>query len=212
MSREAILGEVERYYSGKIREHGPSPRGVDWNSLESQILRFDQLLKVCDGSSSYRLIDVGCGYGSLLAHLRRRGDRVEYLGFDLSEAMIAQARRLHSGEPAASFRVGQPRDERADFVVASGIFNVKQQTAGDAWHDYIVDTLRAIAGMAQRGFAFNILTSYSDPEHRRPDLHYADPCWFFDHCKRTYSRHVSLLHDYGLYEFTILVRLELDRP
>jgi len=28
----------------------------------------------------------------------------------------------------------------------------------------------------------------------------------FDYCKRTYSRDVALLHDYGLYEFTILVR------
>ena len=44
------------------------------------------------------------------------------------------------------------------------------------------------------------------PERMRPDLYYADPCRLFDHCKRRYSRHVALLHDYGLYEFTILVR------
>jgi hypothetical protein len=29
---------------------------------------------------------------------------------------------------------------------------------------------------------------------------------FFDHCKRNFSRQVALLHDYGLWEFTILVR------
>ena len=40
----------------------------------------------------------------------------------------------------------------------------------------------------------------------RPDLFYADPCWLFDQCKRRHSRDVALLHDYGLYEFTILVR------
>jgi hypothetical protein len=37
-------------------------------------------------------------------------------------------------------------------------------------------------------------------------LYYADPCALFDLCKRRYSKHVALLHDYGLYEFTILVR------
>lgn len=211
MSRQAILGDIERYYSGKLREHGPSPRGVDWNSLESQLLRFDQLLKVCDWSHPYRLIDLGCGYGSLLDELRRRGDRVNYLGLDLSESMIAEARRLHPEEPADSFRVGDRCDEPADYVVASGIFNVKQRTPDAEWHQYIVDTMRVMAKMARRGFAFNILTSYSDPERRRPDLHYADPCWFFDHCKRTYSQHVSLLHDYGLYEFTILVYIEGKR-
>ncbi len=211
MSRDLILGDVERYYSGKIREHGPSPRGVDWNSAESQALRFDQLVKVCDPSHPYRLIDLGCGYGSLLDHLRGRGDRVDYLGLDLSEGMIAAARRLHPGDPAGRFRVGDRDDAPADYVMASGIFNVKQRTPEGEWHDYIVETLGAMSGMARRGFAFNILTSYSDPDRRRPDLHYADPCWFFDHCKRTYSRQVSLLHDYGLYEFTILVRLE-SRP
>ena len=57
-----------------------------------------------------------------------------------------------------------------------------------------------------KGFAFNVLTLYSDVEKRRFDLHYADPLALFDHCKRYYSRFVTLLHDYPLYEFTILVR------
>ena len=61
---------------------------------------------------------------------------------------------------------------------------------------------------SRRGFAFNLLTSYSDVDRRRPDLYYADPLAYFDHCKRTFSRNVALLHDYGEWEFTILVRLD----
>ena len=57
-----------------------------------------------------------------------------------------------------------------------------------------------------KGFAFNCLTSYSDPEKMRADLFYPNPCQVFDHCKTKFSRHVALLHDYGLYEFSILVR------
>jgi hypothetical protein len=30
----------------------------------------------------------------------------------------------------------------------------------------------------------------------------------FDLCKRRYSKHVALYHDYGLYEFTVVVRRE----
>ena len=56
------------------------------------------------------------------------------------------------------------------------------------------------------GFAFNCLTSYSDAHKMRDYLYYADPCALFDLCKRRYSRYVALLHDYKLYEFTILVR------
>lgn len=206
MTSPDIEERVRRYYTGKVTDHGPTPRGVDWNSLEGQLLRFDQLLKLCDRKSPYSLIDLGCGYGGLLDHLMSAGDTVRYFGLDLSDAMIREARALHPDRPPATFDVGATSDQPAEYVVASGIFNVKQQTPDDTWHDYILETLAEMARMSTRGFAFNLLTSYGDPELRRPDLHYADPCRLFDTCKRLFSRHVSLLHDYGLWEFTILVR------
>jgi hypothetical protein len=94
----------------------------------------------------------------------------------------------------------------ADFAVASGLFNVKQQARDDEWLAYIWDTVADLARLGTRGFAFNALTLYSDPDKRRPDLYYADPLAMFDRCKRTYSRFVTLLHDYPLYEFTVIVR------
>ena len=58
----------------------------------------------------------------------------------------------------------------------------------------------------RRGFAFNCLTAYANLALIRNDLFYADPAAYFDLCKRRYSREVALLHEYGLYEFTITVR------
>jgi SAM-dependent methyltransferase len=212
MTSPDIQERVRRYYTGTVTDYGPTPRGVDWNSLEGQLLRFDQLLKLCDRESPYSLIDLGCGYGGLLDHLTSAGDAVRYFGLDLSDAMIREARTLHPQEPPATFEVGAATTQPADYVVASGIFNVKQQTPDEIWADYILKTLEEMARMSTRGFAFNLLTSYSDPKLRRPDLHYADPCRLFDTCKRRFSRHVSLLHDYGLWEFTILVRYAEARP
>lgn len=206
MTCPEIQEAVRRYYTRTIADHGPTPRGVDWNTHEGQLLRFDQLLKLCDRQGDACLLDLGCGYGALLDHLRGGGHPIRYLGLDLSEAMIREARALHPDEPPATFDVGSETDRPVDYVVASGIFNVKQQTPDAIWADYILETLEAMARMASRGFAFNLLTSYSDPLRRRPDLHYADPCRLFDHCKRRFSSQVSLLHDYGLWEFTILVR------
>jgi hypothetical protein len=51
-----------------------------------------------------------------------------------------------------------------------------------------------------------MLSTYSDPEKRRDDLFYADPLDMFDWCKRRFSPRVSLLHDYPLFEFTMIVR------
>jgi len=59
---------------------------------------------------------------------------------------------------------------------------------------------------ATQGMAFNMLTKYSDADRMRPDLYYADPLFFFDYCKRNFAKNVALLHDYHLYDFTIIVR------
>jgi hypothetical protein len=77
----------------------------------------------------------------------------------------------------------------------------------DEWERYVSETLERIATISRKGFAYNMLTMYSDPERMRDDLYYADPHQYFDQCRTRFSRKVALLHDYGLYEFTLLVRL-----
>ena len=60
--------------------------------------------------------------------------------------------------------------------------------------------------LSLRGFASNFLTKYSDAGKMRFDLYYADPLFLFDYCKRNFSKNVALLHDYHLYDFTLLIR------
>ena len=47
------LDHVKSYFDKRIREHGASPRGSDWNSETSQNIRFDQLLKVVEVSNLF---------------------------------------------------------------------------------------------------------------------------------------------------------------
>jgi hypothetical protein len=63
-----------------------------------------------------------------------------------------------------------------------------------------------MAAHARRGFGFNLLSLHSDPEYRRGDLYYSDPGKMLDYCARRHSRHVACLQDYGLYEYTLIVR------
>ncbi len=203
MSSDTILAQVQTYYDGKIREHGPTARGVDWNSPESQELRFAQLLKLTDRTRRFSVNDFGCGYGALVDYLEKEGCEFEYTGFDISAEMIAKAESLH---PRAAFVTEQERLPHADYTLASGIFNVKLNTSDADWTHYLLGILDTMNSLSTRGFAFNALTKYSDAEFMRADLYYADPLFLFDHCKTRYSRFVSLLHDYPLYEFTMLVR------
>lgn len=205
MTFDAITNKVGRYYSNRLREHGTTARGVDWNSEESQILRFEQLAKVLPIGEAISVVDYGCGYGALVEFMEKRGGGFEYQGFDVSKDMIDQARRDHGGAHRR-FTISESDLQPVDFALASGIFNVKLDTAVEDWAEYVMHTLEQLDRLGSRGFAYNMLTSYSDADRLRSDLYYGDPCRFFDHCKRTFSKQVALLHDYGLYEFTILVR------
>jgi hypothetical protein len=200
------LDAVREYYEAKLRDHGPTPAGVDWNGVSSQRARFNELTKVIvdPGADGLSLDDYGCGYGAYLNYLHERGfNELDYLGLDVSADMINEARRLHV---QGAFELASRSPRLADYAVASGIFNVALDQKRDCWEQYVKDTLDMMHAATKRGFAFNCLTSYSDDECRRAHLYYGDPCFFFDLCKRRYSRQVALLHDYGLYEFTIIVR------
>jgi SAM-dependent methyltransferase len=203
------LAQVGRYYGEKLREHGASPQGVDWNGGESQRLRFGELLRIRGARREYSLNDIGCGYGALADYVVELGERCDYLGVDISPAMIEKARELHRARTGCRFLAGERADRNAEYTVASGVFNVKLDTPPAAWREHVLRTIDAIDQASTRGFAFNCLTQYSDAERMRPHLYYADPCELFDYCKRRFSRNVALLHDYGLYEFTLLVRKDL---
>jgi SAM-dependent methyltransferase len=201
-----LLAEVAAYYSGKLAEHGPSPRGVDWNGAESQVLRFEQLCRIIDPGRPFSINDLGCGYGALLEFLSARYGSFSYTGLDISADMVRAASGRAAGQANARFIEAAMPDRAADYGVASGIFNVRLGRPDEEWRAHFEAVLDGLDRTSTRGFAFNCLTSYSDPERMRSDLYYADPCGLFDLCKRRYSPHVALLHDYGLYEFTILVR------
>jgi SAM-dependent methyltransferase len=207
-SSPAILATVERYYAERLQQFGPTPRGVDWTSAESQELRFDRLLEILQFDrlgTPKSLADVGCGYGALLDHLHARGLEVDYTGFDISRDMIEAARALHPADRSC-FTTRPDLVRPVSYAVASGIFNVKLHHSTEEWWNYTVDGLNLLDRLSLRGFAFNMLSTYSDPERRRDDLFYADPLQVFDFCKRRYSSRVALLHDYPLFEFTLLVR------
>jgi cyclopropane fatty-acyl-phospholipid synthase-like methyltransferase len=205
MSEKNVALAVE-YYEAKLAAFGPTARGVDWKDEASQTKRFEQLaraLSLAQQNDHFSIIDFGCGYGALRSFLEAGGLRATYIGYDRSAEMIAAARRIHADVSNATFTSDWTSIAPADYVVASGVFNVRLGTAEDEWRQYVFRTLATVNEKATAGWAANFLTSYSDEDRKRADLYYADPGAMLDWCKRSASRWVSLLHDYELYEFTI---------
>jgi SAM-dependent methyltransferase len=176
-----LLQSVNDYYSQKVKEFGITPKGVDWNSTESQELRFQQLTKVIE-ESPFSILDYGCGYGALFSYLYKKyTGNIKYTGFDISEEMLSAARSIDAPDTAWLSKL---TDETADYTIASGIFNVKLEYDDKAWSEYVLETLNEINKRSIKGFSFNMLTSFSDAGYMKEYLYYANP----------------------LYEFTIIVR------
>lgn len=208
MTQSIDMQSIKNYFSGKLETYGTTPRGVDWNSETSQELRFEQLAKII-ATDHYSLLDYGSGFGSFYDYLVKKGHQLKYTGFDIVEGMVQEGYKLHPNDPNCQFSSQLENLAPCDYTIASGIFNIKLDVEHNAWTDYVLGILNKINDLSTRGFSFNLLTSYSDPEYMRTDLYYADPCFYFDYCKRHFAKNVAILHDYGLYDFTVLVRKQL---
>jgi len=202
---KAFLNKIDKYYTEKIKQFGATSKGVDWNGKDSHFLRFNQLTKVFNSNQNFSVLDYGCGYGSLTDYLDEQDYSYTYTGFDISCEMIKKANLLYQKENIF-FTSENNKLRNHDYVIANGIFNIKLEFNKEEWKQYVIDTIGLLDKYATKGFAFNILTSYSDVECQKDYLYYANPLLYFDYCKNNFSKNVALLHDYNLYEFTIIVR------
>jgi SAM-dependent methyltransferase len=211
-ARERVARAGTGHYERLLAAHGTGALAVGWNSQHAQHARFDSLARVLAGAPArFSVLDYGCGTGALLDWLRERGHECSYVGFDVSEAMAGAAAADHAGEPDAAFTSKASELSPADFVLASGILNLRFDLSEAEWRDYAVSAVDDLRRLAVRGFAFNMLTSHSDADRMRSELHYADPAWWLDHCLRRHSTRVAVLHDYDVWDFTVVVRLD-PRP
>ena len=204
MSHQKIIQEVDSYYTEKLKTFGATPQGVDWNGEASQQLRFSQLLKVIEPQNSFSILDYGCGFGSMFEFMKSNYNNFKFTGYDIAETMITEANKKH-GKEAVWITKLNPQSNY-DYVTASGIFNVRLENSNEQWQTYILDTLNDFNKYSSKGFSFNVLTQYSHAPFMKDYLYYADPLFLFDFCKKNFSKHIALLHDYPLYEFTILIR------
>ena len=206
-----VLSDVEAYYSARVAKHGATPLGVDWSCWATQNLRFVQLLKLCDFSGPFALNDIGCGYGALAAYLamRHASAEIDYLGIDLSQAMVRRARRRFSG-PRRRFVVAASSPRVADYSVASGVMNVSLGHPREVWENFVATILRDMRRASRRGFSVNFIDAARSTASVASDLaeglYRTTPQRWIDVCEGELGCSVETVDGYGMREFTLLIR------
>ncbi|MCP4708528.1 MAG: class I SAM-dependent methyltransferase [Planctomycetes bacterium] len=207
LGNPAFLRDISKVFGYRINKYGGTPAGVLWKNCEGQQLRFEILAGILDNvppSHAININDYGCGYGALLKFLNGLPSMpaIDYTGYDVSREMINVAREHNKGSQATfrkSSKIGTP----ADFTFISGTFNLYLDIAEERWNAYVKSTLTQLWSMSNQGLAFNMLDK--DHPEKGEGLYYADPIEFLDFCSR-FSNNVTLITDYPLHEWTILIR------
>ena len=201
------LNIVGNWYGDALKKHGAIPQSVGWKDPSAQKLRFEKLFTMLPPPNANRnpfsIAELGCGYGAAVNYLKEKHYNFTYQGIDICPEMIEEAQQIHT-EENAQFNLGHQISAPVDYCFESGVFHTPFENDKNLWEDHIIETLDNMHAMSNKAFAFNMITTYVD--YKEDQLYYADPTRYFSLCKEKYSKYVTLLHDYPLYEFTIIVR------
>lgn len=209
-----IAERLRRHYEATFAEHGATPAGIDWGNEQARVdLRYERMLDVLEpgleGAPS--VLDVGCGFGGLLGFAGERGLTLEYTGIDLSEGMIAHARKRY---PEATFIAGDILADtdndagigRHDYVICNGILTQKLDTSNRVMDRYAQALIVRLFNLCRRGVAFNVMSTKVN--FTAPNLYYRCPSELLAWCMSEVTTRVRLDHAYPLYEYTLYLYRE----
>lgn len=202
---EIITAQRDVYRDNFLR-NGDTPEATFNTSTTLQDLRFAKLIEHLElGRQAFELHDVGCGICDLWGYLVKRGISACYSGTEIVPEMKELADSKYSDIVVSlrDFTNDVPDDEKHDFVVLAGVFNMPGQLGTLKWQKFTEDVILAMYKVARRGIAFNFLTKDADFYH--PKLFYLDPSTVRDFCVRNLSRHVIIDQSYPLFECTVTV-------
>lgn len=202
------LESIKGLYEDNLAKHGVDSKAVGWKDEESQLLRFRKLVQIFSTEQDgYSVNDWGCGYAAMYNYLNKHiSGCSRYYGYDISKEMLQKVRELHPQDVKIKLIQSSEIVTKADYTFVSGTFNVRFKETDDVWDDYIKETLIALAKQTTKGLSFNLLSTFVD--WKQENLFYANPSDYFDFCKKNLSSYVTLVHDYPLYEWTMLVRFK----
>jgi SAM-dependent methyltransferase len=188
-------------YNKVADKHGTSSRAVLWDDPQTQYLRFSELVKCLDFNDDKKLLlDVGCGNGELYKFLNFQGFRGRYVGYDINEKLLTQARNRFAGiEVKNKDIMSEKIEQRFDYIVLSGLFNVNagQSTA------WVHGFLKSMFALCDGIMVFNMISTHVT--FRNEQMFYMNPAEVLSFCIENLSRRTTLAHHNLPYNYTVTV-------
>lgn len=184
-------------YNKSLNSYPNDYRGVKWESVESQFIRFKILCEISPLLFTSSVLDVGCGLGHLIDYLISQHFKGNYKGIDLCNKMIDLAKKRHPQFNFEHNHIENISEKSADYVLASGLFAFVDFTQ-------FQHILQLLYSKAIKGVAFNCLSPYIPESKKEPELFYPGPSEVFNLCKNL-TPYVTLRHDYLKNDYTVFL-------
>jgi len=207
VSYQSIKQSYLSHYNRTFQEYGERPEGVNWGPDPADLrLRLDRVIACLEAGNPekmpLRILEVGCGYGSLLDRLNERGFSVEFTGLDLCESLVAAARSRHPGQRWVAADIFDFGDgERFDFVLCNGLVNLRMEASLQDIGDMARRLLTKMFALSTSGCSLNFMTTAVN--FFAPHLFYQSPVEIIAWSMSALTKKFRLDHAYSLYEFTL---------
>lgn len=153
------MDQIKKYYLDNIRKFGKaSYKALGWEVEYLQKKRFEALSQI-GPMEGHRILDLGSGHGDLYGFLKETYPTFDYLGLEIVEEFIKQARQKY---PDAQFiqqdflTFNQP----VDYVLASGSFSVRNGYSRADYFQVITEYLKHAYRLAKKGVGVNFLNDF----------------------------------------------------
>ena len=215
-SQKSLRGYLSSYVAmceDDVDRHGDSFRWT--KSKEHAELRYRVMLDVIRDprDEEVTLLDFGCGPSYLLDYmLEQRIAGVKYSGLDLSPKFLALSRSKHPSVTYYELDVLEDPQllPEFDYIIINSVFTYKGMLSHHEMLAYWQDVLRILFTKARRAIAFDVISTQVDWE--RDDLFHLPLGELASFLDSHLSRHFTVRHDYGMFEYTAYVYRESLAP
>ena len=149
-------------YRKNVKKYGFTPRGLFWNSKESQENRFAILLKLLIKYSKkidkneIRIADIGCGFGDFNSFLSENFHKeFSYKGYDINSDFVNYCKTLNKAHKDFFFVSDYPL-ETCDFSIMNGTYNYAIYKNISRWEKYLIHNLEKCIKNTKVGIIFNL--------------------------------------------------------